>query len=91
MLCGTVEGGDGFNHYKVRARMAIMDKNFKLAEGIYLEQVCSPLIHQLANMFYGSVSVIHNDHNSIMFQAVVEICLSSGNSARMSLVNSVNN
>ncbi len=32
-------GGDGFQHYKVRARMAIMEKNFKLAEGIYLEQV----------------------------------------------------
>ncbi|KAI0233465.1 hypothetical protein LSAT2_016275, partial [Lamellibrachia satsuma] len=31
-------GGDGFNHYKVRARMAIMEKNFKLAESIYLEQ-----------------------------------------------------
>lgn len=31
-------GGNGFNHYKVRARMAIMDKNFKLAESIYLEQ-----------------------------------------------------
>ena len=35
----TWQGGDGFNHYKVRARMAIMDKNFKLAESIYLEQV----------------------------------------------------
>ena len=33
------QGGDGFNHYKVRARMAILEKNFKLAEGIYLEQV----------------------------------------------------
>ena len=31
-------GGDGFDHYKVRARMAIMEKNFKLAESIYLEQ-----------------------------------------------------
>jgi len=36
----NVQGGDGFNHYKVRARMAIMEKNFKLAESIYLEQVC---------------------------------------------------
>ena len=34
-----VQGGDGYNHYKVRARMAIMEKNFKLAESIYLEQV----------------------------------------------------
>ncbi|KAK3091661.1 hypothetical protein FSP39_021624, partial [Pinctada imbricata] len=31
-------GGDGFNHYKVRARLAIMDKRFKEAESIYLEQ-----------------------------------------------------
>ena len=33
-----LQGGDGFNHYKVRARMAILEKNFKLAESIYLEQ-----------------------------------------------------
>jgi len=32
-------GGDGFNNYKVRARLAIMEKKFKEAEGIYLEQV----------------------------------------------------
>lgn len=32
------KGGDGFNHYKVRARLAIMDKRFKEAESIYLEQ-----------------------------------------------------
>ncbi|KAK3595246.1 hypothetical protein CHS0354_010853 [Potamilus streckersoni] len=31
-------GGDGFNHYKVRARMAVMTRNFKEAETIYLEQ-----------------------------------------------------
>ncbi|XP_071116630.1 intraflagellar transport protein 172 homolog isoform X1 [Haliotis cracherodii] len=31
-------GGDGLNHYKVRARMAIMEKRFKEAESIYLEQ-----------------------------------------------------
>jgi intraflagellar transport protein 172 len=32
-------GGDGFNNYRVRARMAIMEKRFKEAESIYLEQV----------------------------------------------------
>lgn len=32
-------GGDGFNNYKVRARLAIMEKKFKEAESIYLEQV----------------------------------------------------
>ena len=32
-------GGDGFNSYKVRARLAIMEKKFKEAESIYLEQV----------------------------------------------------
>ncbi|XP_060552918.1 intraflagellar transport protein 172 homolog [Ruditapes philippinarum] len=31
-------GGDGFNNYRVRARMAIMEKRFKEAESIYLEQ-----------------------------------------------------
>ncbi len=31
--------GDGFNHYKVRARMAVMEKNLTLAESVYLEQV----------------------------------------------------
>ncbi|ESP05446.1 hypothetical protein LOTGIDRAFT_228027 [Lottia gigantea] len=31
-------GGNGYNHYKVRARLAIMEKKFKEAEGIYLEQ-----------------------------------------------------
>lgn len=35
----ALQGGDGFNHYKVRARLAIMDKRFKEAESIYLEQV----------------------------------------------------
>lgn len=32
-------GGDGFNNYRVRARLAIMEKRFKEAESIYLEQV----------------------------------------------------
>ncbi|XP_041357336.1 intraflagellar transport protein 172 homolog isoform X2 [Gigantopelta aegis] len=31
-------GGDGYNHYRVRARLAIMEKKFKEAESIYLEQ-----------------------------------------------------
>ncbi|WAR22903.1 IF172-like protein [Mya arenaria] len=31
-------GGDGFNNYRVRARLAIMEKKFKEAESIYLEQ-----------------------------------------------------
>ncbi|RUS80517.1 hypothetical protein EGW08_011738 [Elysia chlorotica] len=30
-------GGDGYHHYKVRARLAISDKKFKEAEYIYLE------------------------------------------------------
>jgi len=32
-------GGLGYNHYKVKAKLAILDKQFKQAEGIYLEQV----------------------------------------------------
>ncbi|KFO82193.1 Intraflagellar transport protein 172, partial [Cuculus canorus] len=31
-------GGDGTDHYLVRARLAMLDKNFKLAEMIFLEQ-----------------------------------------------------
>ncbi|CAH1772611.1 unnamed protein product [Owenia fusiformis] len=31
-------GGDGMNHYKVRARMAIIEKQYKEAESVYLEQ-----------------------------------------------------
>lgn len=31
-------GGDGFNHYKVRARLAVMAKKFKEAESVFLEQ-----------------------------------------------------
>ena len=51
----TVQGGGGFNHYKVRARMAIMEKNFKLAESIYLEQVC---VQQLAIMYMYNIIMI---------------------------------
>ncbi|XP_014675210.1 PREDICTED: intraflagellar transport protein 172 homolog [Priapulus caudatus] len=31
-------GGDGSDYYKVRARLAVLDKHLKLAEAIYLEQ-----------------------------------------------------
>ncbi|XP_030200601.1 intraflagellar transport protein 172 homolog [Gadus morhua] len=31
-------GGDGSGHYQVQARLALLDKNFKLAEMYYLEQ-----------------------------------------------------
>ncbi|XP_055666694.1 intraflagellar transport protein 172 homolog isoform X1 [Falco peregrinus] len=33
-----VHGGDGTDHYLVRARLAMLDKNYKLAEMIFLEQ-----------------------------------------------------
>lgn len=36
--------GDGYQHYKVRAKLAILDKQFKQAESIYLEQVCTTSI-----------------------------------------------
>lgn len=32
------KGGDGTNHVKVRAKLAVLDKNFKMAESILLEQ-----------------------------------------------------
>ena len=33
------DNGLGYHHYKVRAKLAILDKQFKQAESIYLEQV----------------------------------------------------
>lgn len=32
------KGGDGSHHFMVRAKLAILDKNFKTAENILLEQ-----------------------------------------------------
>ncbi|KAK8781038.1 hypothetical protein V5799_017623 [Amblyomma americanum] len=47
-------GQDGNDHYEVRARMAMLEKQFKLAENIYLEQVqprrrISVSLHQRAD------------------------------------------
>ncbi|XP_027053913.1 intraflagellar transport protein 172 homolog [Pocillopora damicornis] len=36
--CAEEMGGDGTNHVRVRAKLAVLDKNFKLAETILLEQ-----------------------------------------------------
>ncbi|EDO25896.1 predicted protein, partial [Nematostella vectensis] len=33
-----IKGGDGTNHVLVRAKLAVLDKNFKLAESYLLEQ-----------------------------------------------------
>ena len=33
------QGGDGTECFQVQARMAMLDKNFKLAEMYYMEQV----------------------------------------------------
>ena len=38
VTCYIFQGGDGTNHVKVRAKLAVLDKNFKLAESILLEQ-----------------------------------------------------
>ena len=32
-----LQGGDGTNHVRVRAKLAVLDKNFKMAESILLE------------------------------------------------------
>ena len=37
------QGGDGYQHYKVRARLAVFNKRFKEAESIYLEGVSKKL------------------------------------------------
>lgn len=44
-LCGVtkppfpLQGGEGTDFYQVRARLAMLEKNYKLAEMIFLEQV----------------------------------------------------
>lgn len=44
-LCGvtkppfSLKGGEGTDFYQVRARLAMLEKNYKLAEMIFLEQV----------------------------------------------------
>ena len=38
-LSGWQGKGDGFDHYQVRAKLAILNKDFKAAEDIYLEKV----------------------------------------------------
>ena len=37
-LFDVFQGGDGTNHVRVRAKLAVLDKKFKLAESILLEQ-----------------------------------------------------
>lgn len=36
------QGGDGTEHYQVKARLAMLDKNYKLAEMHFMEQVIPP-------------------------------------------------
>uniref|UniRef100_A0A672S037 Intraflagellar transport protein 172 homolog n=1 Tax=Sinocyclocheilus grahami TaxID=75366 RepID=A0A672S037_SINGR len=38
-------GGDGTDHYQVKARLAMLDKNFKLAEMYYMEQVKNTAVY----------------------------------------------
>lgn len=35
----SLQGGDGTDYYQVRVRLAMLEKNYKLAEMIFLEQV----------------------------------------------------
>lgn len=37
-----LQGGEGKEHYLVKARLAMLDKNYKLSEMHYLEQVRRP-------------------------------------------------
>ena len=40
-----VQGQDGSSHYLVQAKLAILSKQFKLAESLLLERVGTPPIH----------------------------------------------
>ena len=42
-----LQGGDGTEHYQVKARLAMLEKNYKLAEMYFMEQVTHgyPLDH----------------------------------------------
>lgn len=39
LALSNLQGGDGTEFYQVKARLAMLDKNYKLAEMYYMEQV----------------------------------------------------
>ena len=39
LVLSNLQGGDGTEFYQVKARLAMLDKNYKLAELYYMEQV----------------------------------------------------
>lgn len=41
-----LQGSDAKEHYQVKARLAMLDKNYKLAEMYYLEQVMALTLYQ---------------------------------------------
>ena len=52
-----VQGQDGSSHYLVQAKLAILNKQFKLAESILLERVGTPPIHALHALLVYFMSV----------------------------------
>lgn len=53
-----LQGGDGTQFYKVRARLAIMEKHFKDAENIFMEQVKNISIALCLSGFFSFFQVL---------------------------------
>ncbi|XP_023990433.1 intraflagellar transport protein 172 homolog [Salvelinus sp. IW2-2015] len=51
-------GGDGTEFYQVKARLAMLDKNYKLAELYYMEQCC---------VLYNAIEVLEMYHELHMW------------------------
>lgn len=47
MMIFIVQQHDGTDYYLVRAKLAVLDKQFKLAENIYLDQVNNELLKKI--------------------------------------------
>uniref|UniRef100_A0A673MHL4 Intraflagellar transport protein 172 homolog n=1 Tax=Sinocyclocheilus rhinocerous TaxID=307959 RepID=A0A673MHL4_9TELE len=53
-------GGDGTDHYQVKARLAMLDKNFKLAEMYYMEQVKNTAVSMmLQNQLFTNIQCVY--------------------------------
>uniref|UniRef100_A0A672S8A0 Intraflagellar transport protein 172 homolog n=1 Tax=Sinocyclocheilus grahami TaxID=75366 RepID=A0A672S8A0_SINGR len=53
-------GGDGTDHYQVKARLAMLDKNFKFAEMHYMEQVRNTAVSMmLQNQLFTNIQCVY--------------------------------
>lgn len=73
----VLQGGDGFNYYKVRVRLVIMEKRFKEVESIYFEQVlkkfCCILLENFDEVYSICVKLVFSQL-WILCVIFVELC-----------------